>query len=144
MTSSTIAVLSSLVMAALTAQQAGADTSVNMQVHSSLPISCHAAVVSSTIVSTSPVLTIAAQVQQSCNTHHDLAVTFVGVTGIVPSKLSIKFDGVVATVKQANAQVFPNLAPTDSVKSLDIVYSSGTAAQRQQLAATWGLTISPR
>jgi len=144
MTRSTFAVFSSLALAALTASQAGADTSVNMQVHSSLPISCNADVVSSTIVSMSPILTIEAQVRQSCNTHHDLAVTFGAVSGIVPNKLSIKFDGVVSTVKQLNSQLFPNLAPTDSVKALEIVYTGTNLAQRQQLAATWGLTISPR
>jgi hypothetical protein len=143
MTRSTFVLLSSLAVAALIAQQAGADTSVNMQVHSSLPISCHADIVSSQIVSITP-LEITAQVQQSCNTRHDLAVTFSAASVTSPSKLIITLDGTLPSVKLSSAQTFANLAPTESVKPLVIRYNAGTPAQRQQLAATWGLTITPR
>ena len=143
MTRSTIVLLSTLAVAALIAQTAGADTSVNMQVHSSLPISCHADIVSSQIVSITP-LEITAQVQQSCNTRHDLAVTFSAASVTSPSKLIITLDGTAPSVRLSSAQTFANLAPTESVKPLVIRYNAGTLAQRQQLAATWGLTITPR
>jgi hypothetical protein len=143
MTRPTLAIFPALAVAALFAAQAGADTSVNMQVHSSLPISCHADIVSSQIVSITP-LEITAQVQQSCNTRHDLAVTFSAASVTSPSKLIITLDGTLPSVKLSSAQTFANLAPTDSVKPLVIRYNAGTLAQRQQLAATWGLTITPR
>lgn len=120
-----------------------AETSVNMQVHSSMPIACQAEIVSSQVVSITP-LAIDAQVRQTCNAHHDLAVTFSAASVTSPSKLLISLDGVAPSVRLASSQVFANLAPTESTKPLTIRYNAGTLAQRQQLAATWGLTMTPR
>lgn len=135
--------LPACLIALLFAPPASADSSVNMQVHSTLPISCHSDIVSSEVVSITP-LVIDAQVQQSCNTRHDLAVTFSAASVASPAKLIITLDGVAPSVKLASSQIFANLAPTESVKPLRISYNAGTLAQRQQLAATWGLTITPR
>lgn len=132
-----------IIVAGLFAARASADSSVNMQVHSNLPISCHLEIVASQIISITP-LAIDASVQQSCNTRHDLAVTFSAASVTRPAQLIITLDGAAPSVKLSSSQVFAALAPTESTKPLTIRYNAGTLAQRQQLAATWGLTISPR
>ena len=122
-------------------QQAWAENGTNVEVRSSMPVACQADIVSSQLITITP-LAINATVHQSCNATHDLSVVFGAASVSAPSKLIITFDGVLPNLKLSNAQVFVNLLPTDAVKPVTIRYNAGTLAQRQELARTWGITVA--
>lgn len=132
------------VLSALTAAHAPvrADSGVNVNVRSNLPVSCEASIVTSQLVTTTPLL-INATIRRVCNTKHDLSVTYNPQSVTQPSRLSITFDGAAPNVKLSGAQVFTNLPHTNSTKPLTIRYSGGTLLQRRELARTWGITVTP-
>lgn len=136
-------VLTALASTAVFQVPAIAGDTANMEVHSSVPIVCQAEVLSSQLISITP-LAINAVVRQTCNATHDLAVTFNAASVTSPSKLIITLDNTLPSFKQSTAQVFASLGPTESDKPVTIRYNAGTLAQRQDLAQSWGITVTPR
>ncbi|MEQ1864521.1 MAG: hypothetical protein ABL996_07685 [Micropepsaceae bacterium] len=121
---------------------AHADSAVNIDVRSNLPVSCEASIVTSQLVTTTPLL-INATIRRICNTKHDLSVTYNPQSVTQPNRLFITFDSAAPNVKLSGAQVFTNLPHTNSIKPLTIRYSGGTLLQRRELARTWGITVTP-
>jgi hypothetical protein len=119
-----------------------ADNDISIDLRSNLPVSCEASVVASTLVTITPLL-INATVRRVCNTKHDFAVNYAPQSVSQPARLTITFDGAAPNVKLAGSQIFTNLPPTNSIKPLTIRYSGGTLLQRQELARTWRITVSP-
>jgi hypothetical protein len=119
-----------------------ADDGVKFDVRSNLPVSCEASIVASTLVTITPLL-INATVRRVCNTKHDLAVSYPPLSVSQPTRLSITFDGAAPNVKLPGSQIFTNLPHTNSIKSLTIRYSGGTLGQRQELARSWKITVTP-
>ncbi|MEQ1754252.1 MAG: hypothetical protein ABL973_08960 [Micropepsaceae bacterium] len=120
-----------------------AGDTANMEVHSSVPIACQAEIVSSQLLTITP-LAINAVVRQTCNTTHDLSVTYNAASVISPSKLFITLEATLPSFKLSSAQVFAGLEPTESDKPVTIRYNAGTTAQRLELAQGWGITVTPR
>jgi hypothetical protein len=127
-------------LAAIAPTSAG--NGINVDVRSNLPVSCEASVVSSQLVTITPLL-INATVHRACNTKHDLSVTYNPLSVTQPNRLFITFDSAAPNLKMSGVQVFTNLPHTDSIKPLTIRYSGGTLLQRQALASTWGITVTP-
>jgi hypothetical protein len=119
-----------------------ADSGLNIDLRSNLPVSCEASIVTSQLVTTTPLL-INATIRRVCNTKHDLSVTYNPQSVTQPARLSITFDGAAPNVKLSGAQIFTNLPHTNSIKPLTIRYSGGTLLQRKELARTWGITVTP-
>ena len=112
-----------------------------VDVHSRVPVACEATIVTSNVVTITPLL-INATVHQSCNTTHDLSVTYIPQSVTSPNRLSITFDGASPNVKLSGSQTFTNLAHTISSKPLIIRYSGGTTLQRKALANSLGIAVT--
>ena len=136
----TIVAAGALLAAAVTAQAEG---SVDVDIKSRLPVSCEVTVVSSTVVTLTPLL-INASVREKCNARHDLTVTYNTALVIRPTQLSITYDGGLPNVPTAGAQSFTNLPARTAVKPLVIRYSGGTLTQRRLLSQNWAITVTPR
>lgn len=122
---------------------ARAEPSVGVDVRSHLPVSCRVSVVASQVVTITPLL-INATVAEACNTKHDLSVTYNTLLVIHPNRLTITYDGRPPNVPTPGNQTWTNLAATNTQKPLVIRYSGGTRSQRELLAQTWGITVTPR
>lgn len=128
---------------ALSAPAAQADNSTGVDVRSHLPVSCQVSVVSSQIVTITPLL-INATVAEACNTKHDLSVTYNTLLVIHPNRLTITYNGLPPNVPTPGNQTWTNLPATNAQKQLVIRYTGGTRSQRELLARNWGITVTPR
>ena len=136
-------VLTAIALIPVSQFNAIAGDTANLEVHSSVPIACQAEIVSSQLLSITP-LAINAVVRQTCNSTHDLSVTYNAASVTSPSKLLISLDGSAPSFKLSSAQVFASLGPTESDNPVTIRYNAGTTAQRQELAQGWSITVTPR
>ena len=116
--------------------------SANVQITTRVPLVCEASIVSSNVVSLSPLL-INARVRQACNSAHELSVTYLPVNLTRPNLLLMTFAGQDPVSKTPGDVSFGNFQSTSAVKFLRIFYAGGTLSERQQLAATIHIAVTP-
>lgn len=136
-------IVSAALICSSIAAASASPSETRVSVHARLPVACEATIVASTVVTITPLL-INATVHQSCNTRHDLSVTYVPQSVTNPTRLVITFDGALPNVKAPGVQTFTNLTHTVSDKPLVIRYSGGTTLQRQALAKSLGIAVTVR
>lgn len=105
-----------------------------------VPLKCNASIVS-TDVTEGASLRIDAMVNQSCNAKHQMSVRF--TTDADTSGLNVVYNGASPSVSSPGLRSFGQERFARAVRALRITYSGGTPAQRQALAQTVTIEVSP-
>lgn len=105
-----------------------------------VPLICNASIVSKDVTEGAS-LRIDAMVNQSCNAKHQMAVRF--TTEADTGGLSVQYNGSSPTVVSLGLRGFGQERYARAVRALRIVYSGGTPAQRQALAQTVTIEVTP-
>ncbi|MCE9521903.1 MAG: hypothetical protein K8S25_05660 [Alphaproteobacteria bacterium] len=116
--------------------------STGVQIQANVPLVCEASILSSNVVTFTP-LVINAQVQQSCNSTHELKVTYAPANLTRPNLLFMFLAGQPPVAKTPGDVDFGNFQSTNLVKRLRILYAGGTLGERQQLAQTIAIAVTP-
>lgn len=105
-----------------------------------VPLICNASIVSSA-VSDGAALRIDAQVNQSCNAKHQMSVRF--APDADTSGLSVVYNGHAPSTAAPGLRAFGQERFAREVRQLRIAYTGGTTAQRQALAQTVTIEVTP-
>ena len=116
--------------------------STGVQITSTVPLTCDANILSWNVVTFTPLL-INARVQQSCNSAHDLSVTYAPANVTTPNLLFMFLGGQPPVATTPGDIDFGNFQSTNVIKRLRILYSGGTLAERHQLSHTIAIAITP-
>ena len=105
-----------------------------------VPLICNASIVS-TDVTEGAALRIDAMVNHSCNAKHQMSVRFASEADT--GGLSVIYNGTMPTVSAPGLRSFGQEQFARALRTLRITYSGGTPAQRQALAQTVTIEVSP-
>lgn len=119
---------------------AEAAQSARFTIRGYVPLICNASIVSSD-VSNGATLRIDAVVSQSCNAKHQMSVRF--ASDADTAGLSVTYNGSTASVVAPGLRSFGQERYAKAMRPLNIVYSGGTASERQMLAETVVIEVTP-
>lgn len=129
-----------VVAAALCATDAAAASSARFTIRGYVPLVCNASVVSTNVVD-GAALRIDAMVSQSCNAKHQMSVRFSADADT--GGLSVQYNGASPTVVSPGLRSFGQERFAKAIRQLQITYAGGTPLQRQTLAQTVTIEVSP-
>ena len=116
--------------------------SANVQIQAHVPVVCEASIVGFHIVTIAPLI-IDARVRQACNSTHELSVTYAPTNLTHPHLLFMALGGETPDAMTPGDVTFGNLQHTNSIKPLRIFYAGGTRHEREQLAHTIAIAVTP-
>lgn len=111
-----------------------------MTIRGYVPLTCNASIVRAE-VRDGATLRIDATVSQSCNSKHQMSVRFSSEADT--AGLSVIYNGASPVVAAPGLRSFGQERFAKAVRALQIIYSGGTPAQREALARTVTIEVSP-
>ena len=129
-----------LTLACTFAAPALAGGSASVEVRAQVPVACSATIVTSTQITSDPLL-IHANVQRNCNATHTLTVTYKPLNPSNPASLVMTLGGNPPTSGAPGAKAFRNLPSSNTTTLLTIVYA-GPPAERTEIANSFAIQIS--
>jgi len=120
---------------------AGAATA-SFEIRAYLPLTCQADITSYDVAS-AETLTIDAVVHQSCNASNQLSVRYDGAAVANPAGLSITYAGRPPVARSSGEATFAQDRYINALRPLRITYAGGSEADRQRLAATVTVDVTP-
>lgn len=117
--------------------------SASVQVKASVPLACEASIEKFEVESLTP-LRIEAKVRQSCNSTHELSVTYDPGALSQPEALSMLYGQRLPVESLPGEVKFGTFQFTQSTTELHIFYDGGTLEERQQFSRTIAIALTPQ